>query len=75
MDDSEEMMRAGCARRNPQRLQTGGGYSRGGRVALAGYMSGGMVADQSLRQETGAALTRAEAMARAAAARGVKPAR
>lgn len=32
--DAEGMVRAGCARRAPQRLQTGAGYARGGRVAM-----------------------------------------
>lgn len=34
MDESDELIRAGCARRGPQRLQTGNGYARGGRVAM-----------------------------------------
>lgn len=33
-EDADGMMRAGCARRSPQRLQTGNGYARGGRVAM-----------------------------------------
>lgn len=34
MDESDELMRAGCARRAPQKLQSGNGYARGGRVAM-----------------------------------------
>lgn len=34
MDDSDAMYRAGCARRGAQKLQTGNGYARGGRVAM-----------------------------------------
>jgi hypothetical protein len=37
MDESDAMMRAGCARRGPQKLQTGNGYARGGRVAMDRY--------------------------------------
>lgn len=34
MDDSDAMCRAGRDRRNPVKLQSGGGYARGGRVAM-----------------------------------------
>ena len=34
MDESDAMCAAGRARRDPQRLQTGEGYARGGRVAM-----------------------------------------
>lgn len=34
MDESDAMCRAGMARRGPQKLQSGEGYARGGRVAM-----------------------------------------
>lgn len=34
MDESDAMWRSGCARRGAQKLQTGQGYARGGRVAM-----------------------------------------
>jgi hypothetical protein len=40
MDDADSMMRAGCVRRGPQKLQNGGGYARGGRVAMTRYVQG-----------------------------------
>ena len=34
MDESDAMCAAGRSRRSPQRIQTGEGYARGGRVAM-----------------------------------------
>jgi hypothetical protein len=85
-DESEAMMRAGCARREAQKLQSGGGYARGGRVAMDRYMNGGMVeetgaslsgaerragANGLLRQQTGASVTDAEMRAAERAANGM----
>lgn len=69
MGDCDEVA-AGKIRRAPQKLQTGAGYARGGRVAMTRYMDGGMVEKAAVaRERSGAAPTASEA---ASAARLVR---